>query len=251
LAITVRRKLTDDLRDQGERICDTDSIAMAKPDGMDQAEFLKRGKAVVDWFTELNPYRQKGSILEIEDANHAVGTKAHEPLYCLALSSKRYALFNLDADGKPILRKASANGLGHLVAPCGADDLPDGLDLPVLGQDITGVKLWQHHLWVRIVAAACGPAPNIVPLDYHPARKWPVVSRYGATGPRPLDWMKKWNADKPYLQQVGPFGFQLSYFARTGPWADQPDPEEVDPGKRGRPKKDRSPKPVSPFHSDH
>src|SRR6056297_4087198 len=77
--------------------CDTDSIAMARPNEMDRATFLQRGQAVVDWFTELNPYRQKGSILEIEDPNYIVGTKSHTPLYCLALSSKRYALYNLDA----------------------------------------------------------------------------------------------------------------------------------------------------------
>ena len=37
-----------------------------------------------------------------------------EPLYCYTISSKRYVLFNLDAKGRPILRKASAHGLGHL-----------------------------------------------------------------------------------------------------------------------------------------
>src|SRR6056297_1853967 len=170
--------------------CDTDSIAMAKPEGMGQEVFLKRCQTVVDWFTGLNPYRQKGSILEIEDANYAVGAMAHEPLYCLALSAKRYALFNLDADGKPVLRKASAHGLGHLVAPYGADDLPDGLEVPVLGEHVTGVKLWQHHLWVRIVVAAHGSTPNVVALDYHQALKNPAVSRYGATSPRLLDWMR-------------------------------------------------------------
>jgi len=231
--------------------CDTDSIAMAKPESMGQAAFLQRGQAVVDWFTGLNPYRQKGSILEIEDANYAVGTKTHEPLYCLALSAKRYALFNLKADGKPILRKASAHGLGHLLAPYGANNLPDGLEVPEFGENFTGVKLWQHHLWERIIAAALGTTPNVVPLDYHPSLQSPAMSRYGATSPRLLDWMKTWNADKPYQRQVRPFGFLLSYFPRAGPWADLPEPQEVDPHQRGRPKKDHKPKPVSPFETDH
>ena len=40
-----------------------------------------------------------------------------EPLYCLAISAKRYVLFNIGPDGRPIIRKASAHGLGHLNPP--------------------------------------------------------------------------------------------------------------------------------------
>jgi hypothetical protein len=38
-------------------------------------------------------------------------------LYCYAISAKRYALFNLDDDGRPVMRKWSEHGLGHLLNP--------------------------------------------------------------------------------------------------------------------------------------
>jgi len=37
--------------------CDTDSIAMARLEEIDQGEFLARVQAVVDWFEGLNPCR--------------------------------------------------------------------------------------------------------------------------------------------------------------------------------------------------
>ena len=44
-------------------------------------------------------------------------------LYCYAISDKRYALFNLTTDGGVVLRKGSAHGLGHLLAPY-SDETP-------------------------------------------------------------------------------------------------------------------------------
>ena len=52
--------------------CDTDSMAIAKPDGMGQAEFLERAQSVCAWFAPLNPYEKKGSIFKIEDANYQI-----------------------------------------------------------------------------------------------------------------------------------------------------------------------------------
>ena len=69
----------------------------------------------------LNPYGTSESLLKLEDANVGLGnSKTLEPLYCYTISSKRYSLFNLDAKGRPILRKASAHGLGHLRSPTNA-----------------------------------------------------------------------------------------------------------------------------------
>ncbi len=56
----------------------------------------------------------------MEKQNYLRG-KGVEPLFCFPISAKRYALFNLDAEGKPVIRKASAHGLGHFVAPYGAE----------------------------------------------------------------------------------------------------------------------------------
>ena len=72
--------------------CDTDSMAIAKPDEMDQAEFLAKAQAVCRWFESLNPYEKKGSLFKTEDQNFALGKDGGNefaPLYCLAISSKR------------------------------------------------------------------------------------------------------------------------------------------------------------------
>ncbi len=110
--------------------CDTDSMAIAKPDGMTAETFTRQVQSIVDWFAALNPYDFPGSILKIEDENAALATGEPEVLYCLAISSKRYALFNLAADATPIMRKVSAHGLGHLLPPYPAADAPAHLPTP-------------------------------------------------------------------------------------------------------------------------
>jgi len=115
LAVTERLALDKGLE---WSFCDTDSMALAKPAAMPQSKFTYKVAEIIDWFDKLNPYDFGGSILKSEAVNFGLyGNSKLEPLYCYAISAKRYALFNLDAGGKPILRKASAHGLGHLRAP--------------------------------------------------------------------------------------------------------------------------------------
>jgi hypothetical protein len=101
--------------------CDTDSMAIAKANGMSDPDFAVHVEHIRNWFTPLNPYGTSESLLKLETANFSIrNPKILEPLYCYTISSKRYALFNLDAKGRPILRKASAHGLGHLRSPTNA-----------------------------------------------------------------------------------------------------------------------------------
>jgi hypothetical protein len=102
--------------------CDTDSMAIAKPEEMTDGEFLRRVEAIRDWFVPLNPYNVGGGhLLKIEETNYGLknGKPTGElvPLFCYPISSKRYVLFNLDPQNRPILRKASRHGLAHLRAP--------------------------------------------------------------------------------------------------------------------------------------
>ncbi len=102
--------------------CDTDSLAIAKPDNMGQAEFFERAQSICDWFSPLNPYEKKGSIFKIEDAQlselrQASAKRNSNPLYCYCISAKRYALFNIGPAGEVIIRKASAHGLGQYLPP--------------------------------------------------------------------------------------------------------------------------------------
>jgi hypothetical protein len=108
--------------------CDTDSIAFAKPDEMSEAEFRRTVGDIREWFNVLNPYDEAGDLLKLEDVNFELQngkpTGPIAPLFAFAISAKRYALFNIHPAGHPILRKASAHGLGHLMAPYGPDQTP-------------------------------------------------------------------------------------------------------------------------------
>ncbi|MHA6288663.1 hypothetical protein [Maricaulis sp. CAU 1757] len=235
----------------GWAFCDTDSLAIARPEGLERDAFRERVGRVVEWFAPLNPYRKPGSILQMEDVNFATdGSGELEPLYAFAISAKRYALFNLDPDGRPIIRKASAHGLGHLMAPYGPDtpapDVPD----PVVPLGEIGVSRWQYDLWHNIITAALAGHPERVSLDYHPALQAPAASRFGATSPDLLKWMDHFNEGKPYCDQVRPFGFMVSFTGKPVTSLDMPEDLGADPNKRGRPKKRNTPKPIAPFERD-
>lgn len=199
--------------------CDTDSLAIAKPDGLDDAQFEHRALEVVEWFSPLNPYGSSEPILKVEDVNlDPEGSGEIRPLYCLAISSKRYALFNLDGDGRPILRKASAHGLGHLLAPYGEADAPADIPPPhpSLRSGKDRLERWQYDLWFMIVADELDGGSRGLKLDYHPALSGPTVSRYGATSPELLGWLKGYSAGRPYAERVKPFGFMYSLHRRRG-----------------------------------
>lgn len=243
LAIT-ERLITDQGLDWA--FCDTDSMAIAKPENLGADEFAQRSAAIVDWFAALNPYDFGGSILKIEDVNASLATGKPETLHCLAISSKRYALFNFAADGKPTMRKVSAHGLGHLLPPYAADAAPAELPEPhksVLGN---GIERWHCDLWYQIIVAMLDGKPDQVRLDYHPALRNPAISRYAATSPELLAWFKAYNASRLYRDQVKPFGFLLSMSAAFGFGEDR----LATVPARGRPKKARKLKPIAPFDSD-
>ena len=193
---------------------DTDSMAIAKPHDMTHETFLEEGLKVSGWFDPLNPYESKGPLFKVEDVNYGVGSKDLAPLYCYAVSSKRYALFNLNADGEPILRKASAHGLGDKRAPYDEDQAPTSIPKPIVKLSDIGVDRWQHDLWHQIVIAALANEFDVVPLDYHPNLQAPAMSRYAAATPDILNWFKTYNANRPYALQVKPFNF-LSAFQET------------------------------------
>jgi hypothetical protein len=91
--------------------------------------------------------------------------------------------------------------------------------------------------------------PNSVRRDYHPALSKPALSRYGATSPALLRWMKHFNEGKPYAAQVKPFGFLVAPAAR-GLWCEESETILAELPKRGRQPKKRKAKPIAPFERD-
>jgi hypothetical protein len=194
--------------------CDTDSMALAQPTGMADDEFMKRAQGVHHWFDVLNPYMAQGELLKLEDANFALdGSGRLEPLYCSAVSAKRYALFNIDASGRPVIRKASAHGLGHLMAPYSEAVVPAGIPAPSVPLSDIGLERWQYDLWYQIVSAALEGHPDRPNLNYHPALNQPAIGRYAATTPGLLSWFDTYNRNRPYTDQVRPFGFMTALHA--------------------------------------
>ena len=52
--------------------CDTDSIALVKPEGMSDDEFNRKADAVQQWFVPLNPYDFGGPLLQTEKHNYGL-----------------------------------------------------------------------------------------------------------------------------------------------------------------------------------
>ncbi|KAA5805343.1 hypothetical protein F1654_05020 [Alkalicaulis satelles] len=231
--------------------CDTDSLAIARPEGMGRDEFRTRVGRVVDWFDPLNPYAKPGSILQIEAENYASdGSGALEPLYAFAISAKRYALFNFDSESRPVIRKASAHGLGHLVAPYGDDEPAPDIPDPVLPLGKIGVSRWQYDFWYKIIEAGLGDAPKTVTLDYHPALQKPAATRYAATSPALLKWMERWNAPRRWHDKVRAHGFMLKFTPRSHNQMAFDEDDIVMSARKGRPSWPPVPKPSAPFDCD-
>lgn len=208
-------------------LCDTDSMALARPDGMTETHFIAKAREVVEWFQALNPYSGNDPLFKIEAENFPIigGSKnpSEAPLYCLAISAKRYALFNLDPDGRPILRKISGHGLGHLLPPVGSEAGSIGVPEPQMNLAADAVPRWQHDVWFRIIEAqqaADTSSALVVPVPrYNDLIGFtdPAFSRYGATTPRLLAWFKTLNTDRKYAKQVKPFNFMYGLQTR-GPF---------------------------------
>jgi hypothetical protein len=224
--------------------CDTDSMAFAMPPGtereMSEDGFRDAVQEVCAWFEPLNPYDQPGSILELEDQNFGVSDKSEEPpLYCYAVSAKRYALFNIDRDGDPVIRKASAHGLGHLYPPYGTED-PDGPERD------SGVLRWQEDVWRDIVGAALKGESQPLPFGARPELMRPAASRYSATTPHIISWFKHYNESRPYQEQIRPFGFLTWFHAKRTEerfFEEVPETAVWDP-------RARAPKPVAAYDRD-
>lgn len=233
-------------------LCDTDSMALAKPEGMTEDEFLARADQVREWFTPLNPYATKGPLFKVEDANYGLidGKIGDEiaPLFCLAVSAKRYVLFNLDVQRRPVLRKASAHGLGHLRPPYAEDAALASIPPPSVPLRELGVERWQYDLWYRIVEAALTERSAQVRLDDLAGFNAPAVSRYAATTPTLLRWFDRYNADKPYQEQVRPFGFLLNF--QRDPLAVSPSPGPSADAKGLKRSTGEAPRPVATFDQD-
>jgi hypothetical protein len=224
--------------------CDTDSMAIAKPENTSETDFYEKVNRIVRWFSALNPYNFPGSVLKIEDVNYSLDNpKKRQPLFVWAVSAKRYALFNID-DGQPVIRKASAHGLGHLQAPYDKTKPANGIPAPREKLDKIGVEHWHHDLWWLIANAGIDGHPDNVKFNHHPSLKKAAASRYAATTPKYLRWFDKYNDGLPYARKLKPFGFVSAFSARA--LIEQPQSHSRRPNSQARSQL----KPVAPFNKN-
>jgi hypothetical protein len=192
--------------------CDTDSLAFIRPSETSRPEFDTAVDRVRDWFGPLSPYQTPTDLLELEDTNLALinGRSAgpREPLYCYAISPKRYALFNLGPDRQPILRKASAHRLGQLLAPYAEKQAPAAIPAPAMSLRDLEVQRWHYDLWYLIIEAAL--AGRDVRLDDLPGLHQPAMASCAVTTRAVERWFATHNRRKTYNQRTRPFGFLIT-----------------------------------------
>jgi hypothetical protein len=192
--------------------CDTDSLAivaskdgglLACPGGQHRLPDGREAVKALSWpgveevrqrFAALNPYDREavpGSVLKAEEENFDEDSGEQRELFCYAISAKRYVLYHLDSEGRPVIRKYSRHGLGHLLNPTDPDSREHD---------------WIAEIWRYIIAAdVLGETP--------PEPAWfvrPALGRVGINDPRTLELFKALNKDKPYAAQIKPQNFLLS-----------------------------------------
>jgi len=184
--------------------CDTDSMSIIDLEN-DMPE--KIGRQVVERFKSLYPYNDpsgNSSLLEAEDYNWGrkdwtkdTDKKNTEegkyfPLYCYMVSAKRYVLYNLipDENGsfKPVIRKKSDHGLGHLRSPLSKKE---------------DKSKWIDEVWLSNICRE--HRLDFVEPDwfYKPGMAQLSVSKPGLYNVLNRD------REKPYSEQVKPFNFML------------------------------------------
>lgn len=222
--------------------CDTDSLAIANLALFDNSAFVAKVEKIRDWFSPLNPYDKKGSILQLEKTNFPDNAKGDmkklKPPECLAISAKRYVLFNRGESGEPIIRKASAHGFGQLLAPYGEASKEKRKRIERIG-----VELWEEDYWKAIIKAADSENPDYVDTSALTGFDQPAASQYAATKPSLLSWFKLYNEGVPPSRRIGPFNFLLVMQAKSKIEMAQVDPAALSTSAWLR----RHPRPAAPY----
>lgn len=121
--------------------------------------------------------------------------------------------FSLAESGKPMIRKASAHGLGHLLSPY-EDKHAGGIPRPSAPLSEIGVSGWEYDFWYLLLEAALNGQGARTEFHKLPNFNKPAVSRYSASTPRLLNWFAQYNVDKSYRDRVKPFNFLVASQAK-------------------------------------
>jgi hypothetical protein len=181
----------------------------------------KQVDQIVERFAALNPYQRDavpGSILKLENDNYENGdpeTGKRRQIYCYAISAQRYALFERNAEGAPVvLRKGvnnhedrwSEHGLGHLLNPTD----PKSED-----------REWIAQIWQDMISRPEGlVAPRL------PFANLPAVGRTTVSSPAIMRPLEALNEGKPYRDKLKPFNFLITCHVKPFGHPTGADPEK-------------------------
>jgi hypothetical protein len=154
----------------------------------------------------LNPYDRElvPDLVRLEDENFAplpgpgdrVDRDRRIDLRGMAISTKRFALYESGPDGRAVLRKRSEHGLGVLLDPT---------RVPHPQDDDEGAQDWIDVAWQRLVARVRDAEPGPEPAWF----ERPALSQLGCSSPALLSPFAAFNRGRPYADQVKPFSFVL------------------------------------------
>jgi hypothetical protein len=150
--------------------CDTDSVFISP----------KHVKLVQKFFKSLNPYDKDVEMFKVEDDKKT--KKVLDNVLCIAISSKRYVLYDYDDITEEItIYKYSLHGLGYL-------------------KGIDGEKVWR----------------DLILIFHHPERKDAILSKYknnyaisqiSITSYPMLSRFDEINKSRPYSKKIKPYNF--------------------------------------------
>lgn len=201
LMLAVLERLVSDLGGTWA-FCDTDSMAIVAtesgglvpcPGG---AERLVDGTTAVRAlsFGDVESLRKQINALnpfDLEAVPHIL--KREADAMCFAVSVKRYALYELDAEGRILFvdgHPPSENGLGHFLNPA---------------EHRSANKEWVKDVWRVIIGRALGHA--VVEPSWFGR---PTMVRTTVSSTPVLRAFRRLNVELPYSEQVKPFNFMLT-----------------------------------------
>ena len=203
--------------------CDTDSMGVVAtreggrvpcitPDGRGYVKALstKKIRGILGCFDELNPYDQD----LIPDLWKAELDSLDDPLWCYAISAKRYALYRLGADGRPSVVAAkdtheeaaeadevgeeqeladwSEHGLGMYLDPI-SPERPQ--------RDEKKRRIWMRQAWEWVLAPEGTPPPEWASTY--------ALTRFTVSSPRVQLWFRGYDVAAPKEKRVRPGTFGL------------------------------------------
>ena len=180
--------------------CDTDSVCFARPEHLDPAAFEKHVRKICEDLQILSPFSGGEPFLEVEDENYERKTKSLKPLFCAAVSAKRYALYNvIDGAaglGRYDIRKFSAHGVPDITEPKDYKSVsPDPFNEDWKRE---GCKRYQFDLWrAAIDALERGEDPAELEIAM-PGLNEPQLQQVTVATPNTLEQLSAIKSIRPF-----------------------------------------------------